>query len=186
MKSHRSCRHHRPSTETAGTLAVVAVLLFLGGCAKGSPGGPSALPMTGPYTLVVTASSVCQLSVPVFQWDLEATTTGGTKSAKVRATLPGGDATVDVNLTQALVSKTTTTKASGSVSTRSAAFGAEPLRVTISGSASGTSTASSDGRGEVLDGVLDGSIGLSKAGDKATNTLGSCTAADHRWTLKAR
>jgi hypothetical protein len=185
MNIHRSSRHHRRSTETTRTLAVAA-LLCLGGCSSGTPGGPSALPMTGAYTLVVTASSVCRLPVSVFQWDLQATTTGGTKTAKVRATLPGGDATVDVNLTQALVSKTTTTQVTGSTAARSAPFGAEPLRVTISSSVIGTSTSSSDGRGEVLDGILDGSISLSNAGDKANNTKGSCTAADHRWTLRAR
>jgi hypothetical protein len=185
MNSPHSRRHHPHSTETARTLALAA-LLGLGGCTSGTPGGPSALPMTGAYTLVITASSVCHLPVSVFQWDLEATTTGGTKSAKVRATLPGGDATVDVNLTQSLVSKTTTTQVAGSTSTHLAPFGAEPLRVTISSSVIGTSTSSSDGRGEVLDGILDGSINLSNAGDKANNSKGSCTAADHRWTLKAR
>ena len=185
MNTVRSRRHHRRSTERAWTLALAA-LLSLGGCTSGTPGGPSALPMSGAYTFVVTASTVCHLSVPVFQWNLEATTTGGTKTAKVRATLPGGDATVDVNLTQSLVSKTTTTQVTGSAAVHTAPFGAEPLRVTISSSVLGTSTSSADGRGEVLDGILDGTISLSNAGDKAKDSKGSCTAADHRWTLRAQ
>lgn len=73
----------------------------------------------------------------------------------------------------------------GNITTRIALFGTQ-LRVTSSGGTRGTGSAGAGDRGQVLDGVLNGTISLSNVGDTAANTLGSCTAADHRWTLTPR
>ena len=96
----------------------------------------------------------------------------------VRATLPEGDATVDLNL-----SASVTSVASGTLTARSAAFGDETLRVTLGGAALATIANGPAGRGEVRDGTYNGAIALAPADDPDPRSAGSCTAANHRWTL---
>lgn len=161
-----------------------AALLAPLGCG-GGPASPSPA-FTGPYVLVVEASSVCQLSVSRYQWELQGTATGTGAGAAFRLTLPGGNNAVDVTLAYATARRGGSSSAlAGNITTRAALFGAQ-LRVTTAGGTRGTGSAGAGARGQVLDGVLNGTISLSNVGDPATNTLGSCTAADHRWTLTPR
>lgn len=149
------------------------------GCVK-TPTAPEPLPpLTGDLVIAVEASTVCRLPVSRYEWEVEGTATGTAQGSGVRATLPGGDNTVDLS-----VSYASKTVVNGTLTTRTALFG-EDLRVTISAGARGTLTTVA-GRGMVAEGVLNGTIALSSPGDRDNNTLGSCTAADHKWTLTPR
>jgi len=162
----------------------VGGLMALCACG-GGPAAPSPA-FTGNYTLVVETSAVCRLQVSRYQWELQGTSTGTGAGAAYRLTLPGGDNTVDVTLAYATARRgVSSSSLTGNITTRVAPFGAQ-LRVATTGGARGTGSAGPGDRGQVLDGVLNGTIALSNVGDTASNTLGSCTAADHRWTLTPR
>jgi hypothetical protein len=168
--------------------ASVAVVLaaFAVGCVEQGPTAPSPPPpLTGAYTLTVEASDVCRLPVSRFVWGVEATSSGSATTAGqamlVRATLPAGDATVDLNLTASA-----TSLATGTLTARSAAFGDETLRVTLGGAALATIATGPGGRGEARDGTYNGAIALAPADDPDPRSAGSCTAASHHWTLVAR
>jgi hypothetical protein len=161
-------------------LSAVGALLVFCACGRNNPAAPTPTPVTGNYTFVVEASAVCHLPVSRYQWEVEVTASGGGgQGATMRATLPGGDASVDVRISSAA------SRVSGQISTRSVI---EQVRTLISGTARGTVSAGPGGRGQILDGVLNGSIALSTRGDEPNDiiSLGSCTAADHRWTLIPR
>jgi len=167
-------------------LAMVASLVSLWGCVGKGPSTPSPTAPTGNYTLVVEASPVCRLAVSRFQWDLEGTATGSGPGAAVRATLPGGNATVDVSITYLA-----NARVNGSITTRAALQEGE-VRVTITGGARGALTTGPGGRGQVLNGVLNGTIivnrpgGNPSEGTRPGNVVESCTAADHKWMLVPR
>jgi len=166
--------------------ATVVLALFAIGCVEEGPAGPTPPPpLVGPYTLTVEASAVCRLPVSRFVWEVEATSsgtataTGGT--VLLRTTLPGGDASVDLNLSASLDSQV-----SGTLNARAAEFGDENLRVTLGGPTRGSITAGPAGRGQVLDGAYNGPISLAPAEDPDPRAAGSCTAADHRLSLTPR
>lgn len=165
-------------------LLATGLLTKVAGC-SGKPQDPSALPsFMGSYTLVVEASSVCRLSTSRFQWDVQVTATGTGQGEGVRATLPGGDDAVDVSLSYSS-SRSAEPVMNGRLAARRVPF-AEELEVTIGGNARGPVRIGSGGRGEVAEGVLNGTISLSRASERANDALGSCTAADHRWMLTPR
>lgn len=175
---------HVPATAEAYAAVVLAALAV--GCVEQAPTAPSPPPpLTGSYTLTVEASDVCRLPVSRFVWGMEATSSGSATTAGqtllVRATLPAGDATVDLSLTAGANSV-----ASGTLTARSAAFGDEMLRVTLAGAALATIATGPAGRGEVRDGTYNGAIALAPADDPDPRSAGSCTAASHHWTLAAR
>lgn len=165
----------------AGVLAV-----FGAGCVDEGPAEPTPLPpVVGAYVLTVDASGVCRLPISRFVWEVEATSSGTATAAGetmlLRATLPSGDATVDLSLTAGL-----SALASGTITARSAAFGDETLRLTLSGPTRGTIAVGPSGRGHVTDGSYNGTIALAPVDDPDPRSAGSCTAADHRWTLVPR
>ena len=166
-------------------LPATILLVALCGCVRGAlePVKPTPPPpLTGGYLLTVEASAVCQLTVSKYEWQVEGTASGvAAPGVGVRLTLPGGDSTVDVTLTYL-----SELAVGGGVNTRRAPFG-EELMVTVSTSARGAlSSQTPGGRGQVQDGTLNGVIGLSGPEDRTSDALGSCTAANHRWTLVPR
>jgi len=167
-------------------IGIVVLTLFAVGCVEEGPAEPTPPPpIVGPYTLTVEASAVCRLPVSRFVWEVEATSSGTATAAGetvvLRATLPGGDATLDLSLTANLESRL-----SGTVAARSAPFDNEDLRVTLTGQIRGTVTVGSAGRGQVLDGGYNGTISLAPADAVDLRASGSCTAADHRLLLAPR
>jgi len=174
-------RHVPVITEAA---AAVMLALVAAGCVEQGPTAPNPPPpLVGLYTLTVEASAVCRLPVSRFVWDVEATSSGSTTGGQtmlVRATLPAGDATVDLSL-----AINANSAASGSLAARSASFGEEPLRVTLGGAAGATITGGPV-RGSVTDGTYNGAIALAPPDDPDPRSAGSCTAADHHWTLAPR
>jgi hypothetical protein len=167
----------------------VTLALFTVGCVEEGPAEPTPpLPVAGAYTLTLTASSVCRLPVGRFAWDLEATSSG-TASATgdtmvVRATLPAGDATVDLSLSAGISSAAAGTLAAESAT--AASLAEQNLRVTLGGSARGLITSGPAGRGQIVDATYNGPIGLAPPDDEEPDSAGSCTAADHRWSLTPR
>lgn len=167
-------------------LFTTALAIFAEGCVEEGPADPTPPPpLAGAYVLTVDASGVCRLSISRFVWEVEATSTGTASAAGetmlVRATLPAGDATVDLSLTAGL-----SALASGTLAARSAAFGDETLRLTLSGPTRGTIGVGPGGRGHVTDGFYNGAIALAPVDDPDPRSAGHCTAADHRWTLIPR
>jgi hypothetical protein len=180
--NHLWMRHVPILTEAA---AAGMLVLFTVGCVEQGPTAPTPPPpVAGNYTLTLEASDICRLPVSRFAWDVEATSSGSTTDGGtmlVRATLPAGDAAVDLNLAVSALSV-----ASGTLTTRSAAFGQEDLRVTLGGAARATIAVRVVGRGEVMDGTYNGAIALAPPDDPDPSSTGSCTAANHRWTLVVR
>jgi len=171
-----------------GAAAAIVSALFAIGCVEQGPAAPTPptppSPLTGAYTLTLEPSAVCHLPVPRFAWDVEATSSGTaseTQTMLVRATLPGGDASVDLNLAAALDSVTT-----GTLTARSAMFGEETLRLGLGGGVRATISAGPAGRSQVVDGTYNGEIALAPPEDPDPGSAGSCTAANHRWTLVPR
>jgi hypothetical protein len=175
--------------------AVIAAELALGGvgCVEKGPADPTPPPpIQGAYTLTVEASAVCKLPVSRFVWEVEATSSGQASLAGdtmlSRATLPAGDATVDLSLSANISSLVT-----GVLSARSAAFGDDSLRLTLGGPTRGTITSGPAGRGQIVDGIYNGEIALAPPEDPDAppvapdpDSAGSCTAANHKWTLVPR
>jgi hypothetical protein len=165
----------------AGMVALGAVA-----CVEKAPAGPTPPPpLVGAYTLTVEASSVCKLRVSRFVWEVEATSSGTASAAGetmvIRATLPAGDDTVDLSL-----STNITSLVSGTLEARSAAFGDEDVRISLGGASRGTIATGPAGRGQIVDGTYNGEIALARPDDPDLRSAGSCTAADHKWTLVPR
>lgn len=159
-------------------------------CSCGSPTAPTP-DFVGSYSFVIEASSVCEMPVERFAWNLVATPAGGPtdQGGSFRMTLPGGDPTLSLNLVyvqrqgrrgqqQGDPTFTITLNAQG------VPFG--DLQVNINGSTRGTATAAGDGRGQVLDGAINGTIRLSEPAPRGRTEVGSCTAGDHHFTLIPR
>ena len=178
-------QHFRALTRN---ITVVVLALLPVGCVEEGPADPTPPPaIVGPYTLTLNASAVCRLPVGRFAWDVEATSSGQAtvtgETVQLRTTLPGGDAAVDLNGSASIDSIL-----NGTLTVRSAAFSEEepPLRVSVSGATRGSITAGTAGRGQVVDGTYNGTIGLAPPDDPDPRAAGSCTAADHRFTLSPR
>ena len=169
------------------------LVVSAGGCVEEGPAAPTPPPpLVGSYTLTVEASNVCRLPVARFAWEVEATSSGTASVAGdtmlSRATLPAGDATVDLSLSANISSLVT-----GLLSARSAAFGDDSLRLTLGGPTRGTITSGPAGRGQIVDGIYNGEIALAPPEDPDAppvapdpGSAGSCTAANHKWTLVPR
>lgn len=158
------------------------------GC--GSPTAPTP-DFVGNYTLVVEASPVCELPVERYTWDLIATSSGGSGAGGRRylLVLPGGNTSVTVNLTYANVQSGRGRGSSSRVAfTTDVSFDAPvatDFRARFNGSSRGTASVAPDGRGEVLDGTLGGTLEVTD-GTQRPPQIGRCTAADHRWILTPR
>jgi hypothetical protein len=185
-----------------GALAAAAALTWAckGG---GSPTTPTAATFTGSYSFAIDASSVCRLPVSRYEWEVQVTSNtaggggkSGSSSTAVRATLPGGDNTVDVSLQVGASQTGGSLNATGNITVRQSGFGNDPLRVTVSGSATGAVTTNA-GRGQIESGTINTTITL--LGPPAATPdprpgsptppptqLGTCTAADHKWSLLPR
>lgn len=175
----------------------------------GCGGGPTAPTpdFVGNYSFVVEASSVCEMPVERFDWNLVATAAGGGQSgqaASFRLTLPGGDPTLSMILAyvsqsggrrggQQQNSQTFTV----TLNARDVPFG-ETLEVTIGGSTRGTASVAGDSRGQILDGAINGTIRLAEVVQPSPppaprptpspgiRPLADCTAGDHRFMLTPR
>jgi hypothetical protein len=165
---------------------------FAGACVK-SPTAPAPAPLLeGDYVLAVDVSDVCRLPTMHFQWAVQARTVGSGAGAEVRVTLPAGDNAIDLSLTYSTDPNSTQSvppadRVRGSLTASRVPF--HPSRnVTISSQAQGTVTDAGD-RGKIEDGTFNGTLSLTDkpvAENPTGDALGSCTAADHHWSLVTR
>lgn len=165
-------------------------------CGGGGPTAPTP-DFVGNYTFVVVASSVCQLPVSRFDWDLVATAAGGGgqggsgQLGSFRLTLPGGDPTLSLNLAYQQAGGRRGGKGQGgtslsiAVNAQAVPFG-ETLEVTITGATRGTASVAEDGRGQIVDGSINGTLRLSEPAPRGRSEVGRCTAGDHKFTLTPR
>jgi hypothetical protein len=169
---------------TAGLL-----LVALAGCGGDSGTNPGPIstptppftgPVTGSYDLVIVPAAACGFPAGPYQFAMVAqqlAQTGSPGTTNLRVTLANGDYNVALEMqfpTPGVVR--------GSIATQQAALLNENLAIYLRGVGTGTESAASGGRGEILDGTMVGDVRV------YVNDLvvGTCTSADHRWSLRAR
>jgi hypothetical protein len=155
-----------------------------------TPAGPGALPrISGDYTLTVTPSSVCQLPMRSQSWPVVVTSSGLAVGDTIKVTLPGGNPGVQLSLVyQTSATNDLVTGPLQIAGTDSAGLGvviSGDLRFFASGMANGRVSAEPNRPGEISGG-FDGPISLSHPDDFDRASRGSCAAADHQWTIRAR
>lgn len=164
-----------------------ALALLLAACGGSSnPVGPEPVPtpaagppgpVTGSYTL--TIQSACPLPGLPVQFAVEATAAGSDRQ-EVRVTLPGNDARLSLQLLYVA-----SDVVRGAIATQAPVAASRGLYVFFRAIGTGTLTRAADGRGEVTDGVMFGDVSVGvEPGD--LDSLGTCTADDHHWSLRAR
>jgi hypothetical protein len=159
-------------------------LVALCGCGGTSTPTPSFI---GPYSFVIEASSICELPVERFEWNLVATSSGGGADApdSFRLTLPGGDPTVSVNL--AYVTRGGGRRGGGEIEL-TVNINVQQVRVgniavTLNGTPQASARERPDGLGEILNGTVNGTLRLDEPGPRGLVEVGRCVAADHRFVV---
>lgn len=173
----------------AGTgLSALALVgsLFLPACGSspGTPTPPSPSPTPGPvvgaYTLRLTPAASCGLGQLALSFPVNAASAPGPRYPGLQVLLVGDGSGVEAELLDAPPS------VRGGVGTRGdGALATEAVHVWVNAVAEGTVTRAADGRGEVVSGRLLGYLAL---GDPfgEEGSLGTCTSADHSFSLRAR
>jgi hypothetical protein len=158
------------------------VLVALAACGSdGSPTLSSPLPpvttlLDGAYDLVVTPADTCRLPGAPYVVPVEVRSLDGAGGKELRATLPGGDGTLVLEMLYV-----ETGRLQGSVSTLDwVAAGAHRLFVRASGS--GRVAAAAGGRAEVESGTMTGDVQVIGSGGGVL----ACSSVDHAWALLAR
>lgn len=165
----------------------IALVVGIAAAGCGSSTGPTPA-FLGNYTLVVEASSVCELLVERYTWDLVGTSSGASDSGVTQylLTLPGGDTSVAVTLSYPSSQKGRS-KSDVQTFNTSVRISAPPpddrtVRVKYNGGSQGSPSIALDGRGRVLDGNLSGTLEITDT-TRRPPAQETCTAADHRWIL---
>jgi hypothetical protein len=165
-------------------VALLALVALAGCGSEDSPSSPTlssplppvTTPLDGSYDLVLTPAETCRLPGAPYVVRVEVRSLEGTGGEELRATLPGGDGTLVLEMLYAEPGAL-----EGSVSTLDwVAAGASWLFVRASGS--GRVTAAAGGRAEVESGTMTGDVQVVGSGGGVL----TCTNADHRWALLAR
>jgi hypothetical protein len=170
----------RIAAPAAFSLALAAGLALAGcGSDSSSPTAPAPPlptpsapgPISGGYTFQVTPGAGCGLPGSPYQVAVDVVTLTGAHS-EIRATLPGGDTTLGIDMLYI-----TAAVLQGAIGTKRPVTVGSGVDVYLRDIGTGTVTGTADGRGEVLDGTMFGDVVV---GDS------TCTAEDHRWTLRPR
>lgn len=151
--------------------------------------GSDPLPrVSGEYVLTVTPSAICRLPMKSQSWPVVVTSSGSAVGDTIRITLPGGDPGVTLSLVyqpSAAVDVVSGPLAiAGNDSAGRGVVLSDDLRFYASGMANGR--VSADNGPAQITGGFDGPISLSRPSDDERATIGSCAAADHQWTVRAR
>ena len=140
------------------------------------PGGA----VTGRYVLQINPSAACSAPRPSFTFTMDAVPGGVTPHRGTQVLLAGAPGRLEaefIDENNALRGGIGTT-ADGAEATESFV-----LRIRVI--AAGALLRGADGRGEVRSGTMMGTIGFSRP-NEFENTLGTCVARDHTFTLSAR
>jgi hypothetical protein len=152
------------------------------------PTAPEPTPprVTGNYLLTIQPSAVCRLGFKAYRWGVVATSSGVGVGNTIKATLPGGDSSLELSLSYPPGAATgMVTGSLNIVGNRTPAMGVvveNNIRIFAIGLATGTVSGADLNHGEIRGG-FDGPISVSAVGDTARDSMGSCSAADHQWSL---
>lgn len=177
-----------PPSVRAALLAAAAILPACGSPTAPPPPSPSpsaSAPVaggavTGRYVLQINPAPACGAPRPSFTFAMDALAGGVTPHRGTQVLLVGAPGALEaefIDENDALRGGVGTT-ADGTVAT-------EGLVLRIRVIASGGLLRGTDGRGEVRTGTMMGTIGFSRP-NELENTLGTCVARDHTFTLSAR
>jgi hypothetical protein len=136
--------------------------------------------VTGRYVLQINPAPACGAPRPSFTFNMDAVAGGVTPHRGTQVLLVGAPGALEAELideNDSLRGGVGTT-ADGTVAT-------EGIVLRIRVIASGGLLRGADGRGEVRSGTMMGTIGFSRP-NEFENTLGTCVARDHAFTLSAR
>lgn len=158
------------------------VLVALGACGSedsstlSSPLPPVTTLLDGAYDLVVTPAETCRLPGAPYVVSVDVRSFDGAGGKELRATLPGGDGTLVLEM---LYAEPGTLQ--GSVSTLDW-VAASAHWVFVRASGSGRVTAAAGGRAEVESGTMSGDVQVVGGGGGVI----TCSSVDHGWALLAR
>ena len=147
----------------------------------------AALGLTGNYVLSIQAAQICDLPVSRYEWNVVGVL-GATKSNALVMTLPGGDRRIHLVFCGSC--QANPADILGDLDTDGPPAGDAPLpgdlkllaHVTVTGRVE----VGANGRSQVANGTCDGTLGLSRATDEETDTLGVCQSTVHSCSLRPR
>jgi hypothetical protein len=162
------------------------LVLALAGCGSDSETGPGPIatpsppftgPVTGDYDLVIAPAAACGFPAGPYSAFVQAQQVGTTARPELRATLPGGDSLLEMEMLF-----TSPGVLRGSISTQREITIGNGFTMFLRNVGTGTVSAASGGRGEVRDATMNGDVQISQNGAD----LGTCTSATHHWSLRPR
>jgi len=184
-------RMHR-APATLATLSALTLAFALGACGGGGPITPSPSPtatppqpggpITGTYLVQITPSAGCTMPRTPLTFNVRGGAAGTQPHPGVQILLIGNDGVLELELLNG------GTSLRGGVATLNdfGALSRENARVLVHGIASGLVFGAPDGRGQIVTGgTLSGFVGLMSPGSDDAD-LGSCTATDHGFLLRAQ
>ena len=143
--------------------------------------------LTGNYVLSIQTAEICDLPVSRYEWDVVGTP-GTNASNTVVMTLPGGDRRIHLVFCGSC--QANPADVLGDLDTDGPPAGDAPLpgelKLLAQLTLEGRVEAGASGRGEVTNGVADGSLAVSRATDEESDTLGVCHSDVHSWSLRPR
>jgi hypothetical protein len=140
------------------------------------PGGPVA----GRYVAQITPAPGCALSRAALSFPVSAAAAGTAPHRGVQVLLVGDGSRFELELLS-----TDIALRGGVGTTEEGVLANEGMRVWVRGIASGLVFQAADGRGQVTSGTLAGSVALATANGREGD-LGTCSATDHAFTLRAQ
>jgi len=165
----------------AGALVLVATLSACGSDTPSrptlsTPFPPVTTPLDGLYDLVITPGAGCGLPGAPYEVSVVVTSLAGSGGTEMRATLPGGDATLVLEMVYSPPGWL-----QGSVSTRTFVL-ADASNIFVRASGSGKVSSAAGGRAEVESGRMNGDVSVDVGGGDVL----SCSSLEHGWALRAR
>jgi len=168
-------------------LACLATLCLACGSAESptSPEMPGISPpvapfpgrIEGPYTLSITPDPTCGFPVALHTIPVDAATVGTAAQPELRATLPGGDTTLTVEMLYE-----GTGRVRGAIGTIEAVLFQSGFWIFVRGVGDAVISAAADGRGEIVDAPMTGEVEVLND----TASFGSCSSLDHAFSLRPR
>ena len=147
----------------------------------------AAFDLTGNYVLSIQAAASCDLPVTRYEWEVVASL-GTNRGQSVVLTLPRDDRRV--HLVFCGTCQANPAEVLGDLDTDGPPAGDAPvpggLKLLAGMTLTGKVEVGANGRGEVRNGVADGTLALSRKSDEKSDALGSCVSDASSWSLSPR
>jgi hypothetical protein len=144
--------------------------------ASAQPGGT----VTGGYTLQITPSASCAMTRTPQSFPMAAAAAGASPHPGVQILLDPNGFRLEMETLSGVVSLR-----GGLGTTEAGVVSNQNMRVWVHAMGNGPVQRAGDGRGEILSGLLAGYLALANL-DGEEGQLGTCSAADHAFSLRAR